>query len=91
MLTVRGTAFRDLATTISRLSTQLGFAAPNGNLINTHDNERRKQTLKGLSSINMTLSNREYKFISSDVTRTILTRALSQHPGNRRILLIGYV
>ncbi|KAK7472973.1 hypothetical protein VKT23_001077 [Stygiomarasmius scandens] len=53
----RYTAFRDLATTISRLSTQLGFAAPNGNLINTHDNERRKQTLKGLYSINMTLSN----------------------------------
>ncbi|KAK7434489.1 hypothetical protein VKT23_016643 [Stygiomarasmius scandens] len=53
----RYTAFRDLATTISRLSTQLGFIAPDETLINTHDNEWRKQTLKGLYSINVTLSN----------------------------------
>ncbi|KAF5345321.1 hypothetical protein D9758_008496 [Tetrapyrgos nigripes] len=53
----RYSAFRDLATTISRLSTQLGFTAPHGGLITTQDGERRKWTLKGLYSINMTLAN----------------------------------
>ncbi|KAK7045712.1 hypothetical protein VNI00_007545 [Paramarasmius palmivorus] len=54
----RITGFRDYSHLALRMCAQLGYTAPNGALLNLQDTERRRQTSKGLFTLNYTLSQR---------------------------------
>ncbi|ESK91007.1 c6 transcription [Moniliophthora roreri MCA 2997] len=52
----RMSGFRDYSHLALRMCAQLGYTAPNGALLNLQDTERRRQTSKGLFTLNYNLS-----------------------------------
>ncbi|KAG7090944.1 hypothetical protein E1B28_010016 [Marasmius oreades] len=52
----RMNGFRDYSHLALRMCQMLGYTAPNGALLNIQDTERRRQTSKGLFTLNYTLS-----------------------------------